>query len=115
MKICLVHNEYGKFSDEEAVVAQQRDLLQADGHTVEMFTRTSDDISETLLAKTRALFSGIYSPSSRRAFRRIEETFRHKLVLSPYCLKRLLSLYGLGRAFSNLALSQIAPTSGPYS
>ena len=80
MKISIVHNEYGKFSGEEAVVGGQRDLLKGRGHTVEMFTRTSADISDTLLAKTRALFSGIYSPASRRAFRHFLESSKPDLV-----------------------------------
>ena len=38
MKICLVHNEYGKFSGEEAVVKNQIDLLQNNNHEVLVFS-----------------------------------------------------------------------------
>ena len=80
MKICLVHNEYGKFSGEEAVVAQQRDLLKGRGHDVRMFTRSSADISDTLSGKAHAFFSGIYSRSSRKIFCRELESFTPDLI-----------------------------------
>lgn len=80
MNICLVHNEYGKFSGEEAVVLQQRSLLIDHGHTVEMFTRSSAGIPDSLAAKARAFFSGIYNPASRKDFRKLLDSFKPALV-----------------------------------
>ncbi|NOY16340.1 MAG: glycosyltransferase family 4 protein [Gammaproteobacteria bacterium] len=69
MKICLVHNAYSKYSGEEAVVAGQQELLEENGHSVCMFSRSSAEIPEIFLGQLRAFLSGIYNPFSRRAFR----------------------------------------------
>ncbi len=70
MKICLVHNEYGTFSGEEAVVTSQIKLLEEHGHEICRFTRSSTEIEQMRLGKLRALCSGIYNPFSVRSFRR---------------------------------------------
>lgn len=71
MNIYIIHNEYGKFSGEEAVVAGQKKLLADNGHEVVCFERSSAEIPKMRLGKLRALFSGIYSFSSRRQIRRL--------------------------------------------
>jgi glycosyltransferase involved in cell wall biosynthesis len=68
MKILLAHNEYGKFSGEEAVVARQTELLRARGHETFLFGRSSADIDRLRFGRARAFLSGIYNPFSRRAF-----------------------------------------------
>lgn len=71
MKICLVHNEYARPSGEETVVRDIRNLLQTHGHQVVPFTRSSAEIADMPLGKLRSFFTGIYSPRSRREFRRL--------------------------------------------
>ena len=69
MKICLVHNQYGKFSGEESVVQGQAELLEFKGHSVSCFTRSSAEISGDFLGQVKAFFSGIYNPASVRQFK----------------------------------------------
>ncbi|PHR28094.1 MAG: lipopolysaccharide N-acetylglucosaminyltransferase [Desulfotalea sp.] len=69
MKICLVHNEYGIFSGEEAVVAAQIQLLESHGHSVCRFVRSSTEIDRKFLGQLQAFCSGIYNPFSVRSFR----------------------------------------------
>lgn len=69
MKIALVHNAYGKHSGEEQVVENQQRLFKQNGIDVFPFFRTSADIETMSLGKIRAFFSGIYSLSSKLAFR----------------------------------------------
>jgi len=71
VKILMVHNAYGKFSGEEAVVAGQKKLMADNGHEAICFERSSAEIPSMKLGKLRALFSGIYSFSSRREIRRL--------------------------------------------
>jgi len=61
MRILLVHNAYGKFSGEEAVVNAQSKLLKSNGHEVVLFERSSAEI-QTLWDKIRAFLTGIYNP-----------------------------------------------------
>ncbi len=70
MKICLVHNRYGTFSGEEAVVASQIELLEKHGHEVCQFSRSSAEIKEMVLGPLQAFCSGIYNPFSVQSFRR---------------------------------------------
>ena len=69
MKICLVHNDYGKHSGEQTVVEGLMKLLEGGGHTVCMYRRSSTEIPEKFLGNIQAFFSGIYNPYSRRDFR----------------------------------------------
>jgi len=71
MRVCLVHNEYGGFSGEEAVIRDIGELLKDRGHQVLAFKRSSAEIPDMHLGKLRAFFSGIYSLSSRRRMRRL--------------------------------------------
>jgi glycosyltransferase involved in cell wall biosynthesis len=71
MKILIVHNEYGIFTGEEAVVYDVSKLLRERGHAVTMFTRSSTEIPKMRLGRIRAFFSGIYSHSSVREFTKI--------------------------------------------
>ncbi len=80
MKICLVHNEYGTFSGEEAVVASQVGLLEKHGHTVCQFTRSSTEIPQMKFGPLQALCSGIYNPFSVQSFRRFLSDLRPDLV-----------------------------------
>ena len=46
MRIAIVHNQYGKFSGEEAVVRDQAALLRSRGHEVEFFLRSSTELMQ---------------------------------------------------------------------
>jgi len=69
VKICIVHNEYGKFSGEEAVVINQTDLLKQHGHTVCRFVRSSAELPEIPFGRLRAFWGGIYNPFAKKAFK----------------------------------------------
>ncbi len=70
IRIAIIHNEYGRFSGEEAVVDGLAELLGRKGHEVMRFTRSSAEIPGTPLGQARAFLGGVYNPASRRAFRR---------------------------------------------
>lgn len=59
MKILIIHNKYGKFSGEEAVVETKIALLKANGHEVLTYIRSSEEIENMPLGKVRAFFTGI--------------------------------------------------------
>ena len=59
MHICVVHNEYGRFSGEEAVVEFMERLLLSHGHRLSLFVRSSAEIPRMWLGEPRAFFSGI--------------------------------------------------------
>lgn len=80
MKICIVHNEYGKFSGEEAVVQNQITLLEENGHQICNYTRSSAELDLLLLGQVRAFFSGIYNPFSKKAFRDLLDREKPDLV-----------------------------------
>jgi len=70
MRIAIVHNAYGRPSGEETVVETQTALLQARGHKIVRFQRSSAEIETMPLGKARAFFTGIHNPAARRAFAR---------------------------------------------
>lgn len=67
MKILVIHNEYGRFSGEEAAVWSICRLLENHGHEVIRFFRSSATIPFMRLGNVRAFLSGIHSFSSARA------------------------------------------------
>jgi glycosyltransferase involved in cell wall biosynthesis len=71
MNVLIVHNDYGIFSGEEAVLAAQKKLLEERGHRVVQFSRSSMEIPRMRFGKARAFFSGIYSLRSRERMRRL--------------------------------------------
>ena len=71
MKICIVHNEYGRLSGEEVVVQSIQRLLEENGHQVIPFTRSSAEIPEMPFGRVRAFISGIYSNKSIRTIQNI--------------------------------------------
>ena len=73
MKICLVHNAYGKVSGEEIVVNGIVDLLRSKRVDVVTFFRSSEELEKKIAAKAQAFLSGIYNPFSRRCFRALLE------------------------------------------
>ena len=69
MKILLVHNDYGKYSGEEAVVDKMSDLLQSHGHEVCFYRLTSEGQRESLAGKVKGFLCGIYSPEGVHGLR----------------------------------------------
>jgi glycosyltransferase involved in cell wall biosynthesis len=80
MKICTVHNRYGKLSGEEIVFDNVCSLLEEHGHEVIRFVRSSEEIKRIPFGRVRAFLNGIYSPTSRRTMRRILEEERPDIV-----------------------------------
>lgn len=69
MKVLLVHNEYGKYSGEEAVVDKMTIMLSELGHEVAQLRMTTAGARESMIGKIRGFVSGIYCPSGVRAMR----------------------------------------------
>lgn len=69
MKVLLVHNDYGKYSGEEAVVDKMAGMLGALGHEVAQLRMTTAGARESLSGKIRGFVSGVYCPSGVKAMR----------------------------------------------
>lgn len=69
MKVLLVHNDYGKYSGEEAVVDKMAAMLSGLGHDVAQLRMTTADARESLLGKIRGFVSGMWCPSGVKAMR----------------------------------------------
>jgi glycosyltransferase involved in cell wall biosynthesis len=76
----MVHNAYGTYSGEEAVVDGVRRLLEAHGHRLTTLARSSEEIPRMALGKVRAFWRGIYSPASRRQMRDLLRAERPDVV-----------------------------------
>lgn len=69
MKVLLVHNDYGKYSGEEAVVDKMAGMLPPIGYEVAQLRMTTADARESLTGKIRGFVSGIYCPGGVKAMR----------------------------------------------
>jgi glycosyltransferase involved in cell wall biosynthesis len=78
--ILVIHNAYGAASGEEAVVDAQQRLLEAHGHKVSRYERSSAEIDRVRLGKAHAFVSGVYNPSSRRAVSALIASARPDIV-----------------------------------
>lgn len=79
MRILFVHNCYGSFSGEEAVVNTEIDLLRDKGHQVELFSRKSSELNG-LSGKAKGFCAGIYNPFSKRRFRKAIDSFHPDII-----------------------------------
>ena len=70
MKVLLVHNDYGKYSGEEAVVDKMAAVFAGLGYDVAQLRMTTAGLRESLSGKVRGFLSGIYCPSGVRAMRK---------------------------------------------
>ncbi len=61
MKLLIIHNKYGKYSGEEAVVDAQIDLLKTRGHQVVTYFRSSEELEKMPNGKVKAFFSAFYN------------------------------------------------------
>lgn len=70
MKVLLVHNDYGKYSGEEAVVDKMAAMLGGMGHEVAQLRMTTAGVRESLSGKVKWFVSGICCPGGVRAMRK---------------------------------------------
>ncbi|NMH87637.1 glycosyltransferase family 4 protein [Flavivirga algicola] len=61
MKVLIIHNKYGKYSGEEAVVDAQINLLESKGHQVFTYFRSSEELEGMPNGKINAFFSAFYN------------------------------------------------------
>lgn len=80
MKVLLVHNDYGKYSGEEAVVDRMALMLTGLGHEVCQLRRTTKDARESIGGKIKGFISGMYCPSGVRAMRDVLKRERPDVV-----------------------------------
>lgn len=80
MKILIVHNRYGKFSGEEAVVEKMAAMLQNHGQDVAFYCKTTEDAREALSGKMKGFLSGIYSPAGVRGMKEALEREKPDVV-----------------------------------
>lgn len=95
MRILVVHNDYGCYSGEEAVVDRFITDMRENGHEVETLRRTSKFFRHSLLGRVKAYFSGLYSFEGVAMMREAIATFKPDVVnvhnlypfISPASLK----------------------------
>lgn len=80
MKVCLVHNAYGKRSGEEVMVDRIASLLRAKGHSVEMFLRESSNIRPGLSGKAAAFVRGFHGGEAVWNFEKLLDRFAPDIV-----------------------------------
>jgi glycosyltransferase involved in cell wall biosynthesis len=66
MRVLFVHNDYGKWSGEEASAEALAKLLTDHGHQVSWFRRSSRDLYSSLNSKANAFLAGIHNPFAAR-------------------------------------------------
>ena len=71
MKILIVHNDYGKYSGEEAVVDKMASMLRAHMHDVVFYRLSSEGSRDSLAGQIKGFLYGIYSPEGVRGMRNI--------------------------------------------
>lgn len=80
MKILLIHNEYARYSGEEAAFYSLCDALQRQGETVRTFVRSSADIPHSWAYQSQAFFTGIWSRAAASEVAKELDDFRPDVV-----------------------------------
>lgn len=80
MKILFVHNNYGKYSGEEAVVDKMASMYASHGHEVCFYRLTSEGCRENILGRVKGFFSGIYSCRGVKGMKNILKQERPDIV-----------------------------------
>lgn len=80
MKILIVHNDYGKYSGEEAVVDKMAAMFTSHGHQVAFYRRSSAGTRDSFSGKIKGFLSGIYSPSGVKGMREALEREKPDIV-----------------------------------
>lgn len=69
MKILIAHNDYGKYSGEEAVVDKMASLFQSQGHEVAQLRMSTAGCRDSLKGKMKVFAAGLRCPSGVKAMR----------------------------------------------
>lgn len=80
MRILIVHNNYGKYSGEEAVVDKMIEMFRNHGHDVVFYRKTTEGERDSLSGKIKGFFSGIYSPSGVEGMRKALKQYKPDIV-----------------------------------
>lgn len=80
MKILVVHNDYGRYSGEEAVVDRMIDNWSQKGYEIQTLRRTSKGARDSIFGKIHGFLAGIYSISGRRMMRKALREFKPDIV-----------------------------------
>src|ERR1700712_4571891 len=80
MKILIVHNNYGRYSGEEAVVDKMGDMLRTHGHETSFFRADTAAYQQGLRNKMRMFLSGIYSYRGVRGLKKALRTEKPDIV-----------------------------------
>jgi len=79
MKILYIHNDYAKKSGEEIAAESLAELLEANGHQVKFFRRSSAEL-HGVPGKIKAFFTGINNPGAARQLAKELDAFKPDLV-----------------------------------
>ena len=94
MNILLIHNNYGIYSGEEAVVDRQIVLFQQMGHQVAVYRKTTEGLRDTVWGNFKGLLQGFYSLQSVKDIKQIMKTNKPDAVvvhnLYPYISPAIL-------------------------
>ena len=71
MRFLLVHNNYGKYSGEEAVVDKMAAMFQSHNHTVCFYRLTTEGARDKISDKIKGFTAGIYSHSGVKGIKKI--------------------------------------------
>lgn len=80
MRVLFVHNNYGKYSGEEAVVDKMAEMFKNHGHYVFFYRKTTEGVRESLSGKIKGFLSGIYSLSGVRGMREALNKYKPDVV-----------------------------------
>ncbi len=94
MHILLIHNNYGIYSGEEAVVDRQISLFQEMGHQVSVYRKTTEGLRGTAWGNFKGLLQGFYSPAAVSEIKQIMKNNKPDVVvihnLYPYISPAIL-------------------------
>lgn len=80
MKLLIVHNNYGKYSGEEAVVDKMAAMFKEHVHDVAFYRMTSEGARESLSGKINGFISGIYSASGVKGMKEALEKEKPDII-----------------------------------
>lgn len=80
MHILIVHNKYGNFSGEEAVIDKLSMSFSKRGHVVDYFFKSSEKCNSHFLWKMIVFFTGFYSFRSNIQLQRVINQFKPDII-----------------------------------
>lgn len=69
MKILIVHNSYGRYSGEEAVVDRTAAMFRSMGHKVVLYQKTTEGSRDSLWGQAQGFLCGLYAPAGIRGMK----------------------------------------------